>query len=187
MGVNATTEVREILASVRALRGEAVARERAFSQAIDALPVAWRRSAANLAHYLALRATDHAQLQGGLVRNGLSSLSRREAHVMPTLDAVERALAAMCGVAAEPAHASMTIDDGAQLLARQRDEGGERARVGHVHGLVEVLEAHPRAVARCGLTRGYGGAGGKARAASDLTPVSALARALARVCVAAAC
>jgi pyruvate kinase len=122
MGVNATTEVREILASVRALRGEAVARERAFSQAIDALPVAWRRSAANLAHYLALRATDHSKLQGELVRNGLSSLSRREAHVMPTLDAVERALAAMCGVAAEPAHASMTIDDGAQLLARHATE-----------------------------------------------------------------
>jgi pyruvate kinase len=122
MGVNATTEVQQLLASVRALRGEAVAREHALSQAMDALPVAWRRSAANLAHYLALRATDHSQLQGELVRNGLSSLSRREAHVMPTLDAVERALSAMCGVAAEPARASMTIDDGAQLLARHATE-----------------------------------------------------------------
>ncbi len=113
---------RELLDEVRGLRAQATAREDSLASAVAALPAAWRRSAANLAHYLALRARDHSALQAELVRNGLSSLSRREAHVMPTLDAVDRALSAMCGVAPEPARASMTIDDGAQLLARHASE-----------------------------------------------------------------
>ena len=41
---------------VRGLRAQAAAREQSIQPAIDALPVAWRRSGANLAHYLALRA-----------------------------------------------------------------------------------------------------------------------------------
>jgi len=113
---------RELLDEVRSLRAQAVAREASIAPVADALPVAWRRSAANLAHYLALRASDHSRLQAELVRNGLSSLSRREAHVMPTLDAVGRALAAMCGVAPDEPRARMTIDDGAQLLARHASE-----------------------------------------------------------------
>ena len=112
----------EVRNEVRSLRAQATAREDALAHAIDALPVAWRRSAANLAHYLALRASDHSRLQGELVRNGLSSLSRREAHVMPTLDAVDRALSAMCSVAADEPRARMSIDDGAQLLARHATE-----------------------------------------------------------------
>ena len=113
---------RELLDEVRSLRAQATAREESIASVADALPVAWRRSAANLAHYLALRAKDHSRLQAELVRNGLSSLSRREAHVMPTLDAVERALAAICGVEASEPRARMTIDDGAQLLARHASE-----------------------------------------------------------------
>jgi pyruvate kinase len=113
---------RELLDEVRSLRAQATARQESIAPAVDALPVAWRRSAANLAHYLALRAKDHSRLQAELVRNGLSSLSRREAHVMPTLDAVERALAAICGIAADSPRARMTIDDGAQLLARHASE-----------------------------------------------------------------
>jgi len=112
----------QLLETLRALHDAATARESSLREAIDALPVAWRRSAANLAHYLALRAEDHTALQADLVRQGLSSLSRREAHVMPTLDAVERALAAMCGTAARPPRAAMTMDDGAQLLARHASE-----------------------------------------------------------------
>jgi len=112
----------KIHAEVRSLRLQAIAREQSIQPAIGALPVAWRRSAANLAHYLALRASDHSRLQASLIRNGLSSLSRREAHVMPTLDAVDRALSAMCGVAADEPRARMTIDDGAQLLARHATE-----------------------------------------------------------------
>ncbi|MFM1821956.1 MAG: hypothetical protein RI967_222, partial [Planctomycetota bacterium] len=71
----------ELLVDVRALRDQCSSGEERTLSLADALPVAWRRSAANLAHYLALRATDHSRLQAALVRAGLSSLSRREAHV----------------------------------------------------------------------------------------------------------
>jgi pyruvate kinase len=111
-----------LLEQIRLLRDQAIERERSLEPAMAALPVAQRRSAANLAHYLALRSTGHVALQGELVRNGLSSLARREAHVMPTLDAVERALAAIVGVAPESARAALTIDDGVQLLARHATE-----------------------------------------------------------------
>ncbi|MEY2716887.1 MAG: hypothetical protein RIT24_3230, partial [Planctomycetota bacterium] len=111
-----------LLADIRALRSQCSDEESRSRPAIDALPLAWRRSAANLAHYLALRGTDHVPLQAALIRNGLSSLSRREAHVMPTLDAVDRALSAMSGASPEEPRAHMTIDDGAQLLARHASE-----------------------------------------------------------------
>jgi pyruvate kinase len=113
---------KDLLRDIRALREQCSAEEARRQPAVDALPVAWRRSAANLAHYLALRSANHVPLQADLVRHGLSSLSRREAHVMPTLDAVDRALSAMCGAAPEAARARMTIDDGAQLLARHATE-----------------------------------------------------------------
>jgi pyruvate kinase len=112
----------ELLDAIRDLREQASAQEAARAPSIDALPIAWRRSAANLAHYLALRSTGHVALQGELVRHGLSSLARREAHVMPTLDAVERALAAIAGVEGAPARAAMSMDDGVQLLARHATE-----------------------------------------------------------------
>jgi pyruvate kinase len=112
----------ELLDAIRDLREQASAQEAARAPAVAALPIAWRRSAANLAHYLALRSTGHIALQGELVRNGLSSLARREAHVMPTLDAVERALSAIAGVESAPARASLSIDDGVQLLARHATE-----------------------------------------------------------------
>jgi pyruvate kinase len=108
--------------AIRSLRDEATATERRMQDVIDAVPVAMRRSAENLAHYLALRASDHVPLQAELIRAGLSSLARREAHVMPTLDAVERALAAMSGREADAPRADIAIDDGATLLERHAAE-----------------------------------------------------------------
>jgi pyruvate kinase len=55
---------------------------------------AWR-SAANLAHYLALRQHDLRDLQDQLALHGLSSLGRSEGHVLHTLNAVGDALARM--------------------------------------------------------------------------------------------
>jgi len=54
-------------------------------------------SLANLAHYLALRHHDLRPLQRQLMWRGLSSLGRLESRVLPTLDAVLAALAAMTG------------------------------------------------------------------------------------------
>ena len=52
-------------------------------------------SAANLAHYLALRHHDLRDIQPELMRHGLSSLGRLESRVLVTLDVVEAALAAL--------------------------------------------------------------------------------------------
>jgi pyruvate kinase len=52
-------------------------------------------SAANLAHYLALRHHDLRDLQRDLMRHGLSSLSRLESRVLITLNAVASALDAL--------------------------------------------------------------------------------------------
>lgn len=51
----------------------------------------------NLAHYLCLRHHDIRPLQRRLMRLGLSSLGRLEGRVLPTLDAVIAALAALAG------------------------------------------------------------------------------------------
>lgn len=51
----------------------------------------------NLAHYLAVRHHDLRDLQRRLMRHGLSSLGRMEGRVLPTLDAVAFALAALAG------------------------------------------------------------------------------------------
>jgi pyruvate kinase len=51
----------------------------------------------NLAHYVCLRRRDIRTLQRCLMRHGLSSMGRLESRVMPTLDAVIAALAAMTG------------------------------------------------------------------------------------------
>jgi pyruvate kinase len=114
----ADAKTASLLDAIHSLRDEATASEQRFAAHIGALPIARRRSAANLAHYLALRATAHLDLQADLVRAGLSSLARREAHVMPTLDALERTLATLCGREPDAPRAAISVDDGASLLER---------------------------------------------------------------------
>ncbi len=58
----------------------------------------YRRSAANLAAYIALRRHDLRPIQGNLAALGLSSLGRCEGHVVAALDAVIHALRLMQGV-----------------------------------------------------------------------------------------
>lgn len=87
----------ELLAVVDGLRAEALGLEHARADDIARCPPATREGLRNLLHYLALRRHDLRQLQRELVRHGLSSLGRMESHVMATLDAVGRALAALAG------------------------------------------------------------------------------------------
>jgi pyruvate kinase len=58
---------------------------------------AFRPSAANLAHYLALRSQDLRPLQIALSERGLSSLGRCEAHVLQSLTATGAALQCIAG------------------------------------------------------------------------------------------
>ena len=57
----------------------------------------FRPGAENLACYLALRHRDLRPLQRPLMLLGLSSLGRLESRVLPVLESVERALAALAG------------------------------------------------------------------------------------------
>ncbi len=93
-----------LLAAVRGLReavqaaGEArLERWRPWLERQEFAP-----SAANLAHYLALREHDLGPLQRDLRRLGLSSLGRAESRVMPMLAAVAATLARLAGEGSDP-------------------------------------------------------------------------------------
>ena len=93
-----------------------------------ALHEAHRRSARNLAHYLALRRHDIRTLQAQLAQLGLSSLGRTESHVLNAVRTVHRVLNILLGAdsalpdSGEPA---VEFDEGSQLL-----EGNTRALLG---------------------------------------------------------
>lgn len=99
-----TTALTLILVAVRRLRDEVLKDGERYLQG-RAHPTRdkARRSAANLAHYLALRRHDLRDLQDQLALHGLSSLGRSEGHVLHTLNSVYDALTRMAGiVATEP-------------------------------------------------------------------------------------
>jgi len=66
-----------------------------ISSELAGIDPTFRNSAQNLIHYLVLRCRDLRPLQEQLSRHGLSSLGRAEPHVLPTLQAVLRALHAL--------------------------------------------------------------------------------------------
>jgi pyruvate kinase len=81
-------------------------------------------SAANLADYIALRHHDLRNLQLELMPFGLSSLGRCEARVMPSLDAVIAALAALAGESDDERPGAPDADvffEGHALLNRQSE------------------------------------------------------------------
>ncbi len=85
---------------------------------------AHRRSALNLAHYLALRQHDLRRLQSQLALLGLSSLGRAESHVLSTVLTVHRALNALLGTDVSlPCLAQRPIefDEGTDLLEANTD------------------------------------------------------------------
>lgn len=84
-----------------------------------------RESARNLIHYLALRRHDIRDLQNELARNGVSSLGRSESHVMSNINKALRLLHRTIGRPYEPPvgfNDVLSLDSGAQHLARQTDE-----------------------------------------------------------------
>ena len=83
-----------------------------------------RRSARNLAHYLALRRHDVRQLQSQLALLGLSSLGRTESHALTAVQTVHHVLSVLLGKDAslptseEP---SVAIGEGTELLEKNTD------------------------------------------------------------------
>lgn len=100
---DAPRTARRLLGQVRALREEvALVGETLITRWHPLVAdTAFRKSAQNLAHYLALRRKDLRTLQQALSPLGVSSLGRCEAHVLPTLDAVLATLGVIAG--ADPA------------------------------------------------------------------------------------
>ena len=103
------------LAGIDRLRRSALDLEREYAIELDQLAPQLRRSGVNLLHYLAVRHHDIRELQGLLVRLGMSSLGRMEAHVMATLDAVAGLLGQLSKHAARresPAVDVISADEG---------------------------------------------------------------------------
>src|SRR5215510_2976754 len=77
---------------VAKLYERALTLEKNYGEALQRVDAAYRDSARNLLHYLAVRQIDIRQLQTGLASIGLSSLGRMEAYTLNTLNAVLFAL-----------------------------------------------------------------------------------------------
>lgn len=107
----------EIDRLVADIRREGDARADAWQACIERPDFA--ESARNLAHYLALRHRDLRPLQRPLMRLGLSSLGRLESRVLPGLQAVRAALAALAGRPAEAGPASEAFFAGEARLAER--------------------------------------------------------------------
>ncbi len=86
-----------LIARLREIRRLLITHESDLHKRASTVHPAYRKSAINLIHYLALRGQDIRTLQDELAVLGLSSLGRTEAHVMSTLDAVLVALHHMAG------------------------------------------------------------------------------------------
>jgi pyruvate kinase len=89
-----------------------------------AINEAHRRSARNLAHYLALRRHDVRGLQAQLALLGLSSLGRTESHALTAVQTVHHVLSVLLGKEASlpcSAEPSVGIGEGAELLEKNTD------------------------------------------------------------------
>jgi pyruvate kinase len=75
--------------------------ESQFLTQLSGVHPAWRKSASNLLHYLALRQHDIRLLQDNLAVLGLSSLGRSESHVLNTVDAVLKILSQLAGLSVD--------------------------------------------------------------------------------------
>jgi len=80
------TQALALIPQVEELYERALVLENNYSEALQRVDAAYRDSARNLLHYLAVRQIDIRQLQIGLASIGLSSLGRMEAHTLSTLN-----------------------------------------------------------------------------------------------------
>lgn len=112
------TEIQRLVAELAALR-DGLAAADAAAGASERLDPAYRDSARNLIHYLALRRHDIRALQERLAALGLSSLGRAESHVFGAVDAVLGVLRQLLqdgAPAAAPPAGGVRRADGDRLL-----------------------------------------------------------------------
>ena len=85
-------QAQRLIPQVEELYERALVLENNYGETLQRVDAAYRDSARNLLHYLAVRQIDIRQLQIGLASIGLSSLGRMEAHTLSTLSEVLFAL-----------------------------------------------------------------------------------------------
>jgi pyruvate kinase len=116
MGTN-RKKLEKTVSELESIRKAARKTEKKYAAELDAVHPSYRKSAANLIHYLALRHQNLDTLQDDLERLGLSRLAKAESHIMASIVAVEGALKAIAGskkpVAAKP---GLSIKKGTKLL-----------------------------------------------------------------------
>jgi pyruvate kinase len=108
-----------LIAKLEEIRASLIKHESRFVKQLSDVHPAWRKSANNLLHYLALRQHDIRLLQENLAMLGLSSLGRSESHVMNTVDAVLEILRHLAGRDVDSAAPSdyPSFNQGKELLA----------------------------------------------------------------------
>lgn len=114
----------QLSAELASLCAEMIEMERALLKGPLPLHETHRRSARNLAHYLALRRHDIRKLQSQLALLGLSSLGRTESHVFEALQSVHRVLNALLGTnesLPSPEVPAVEIGEGTELLEANAD------------------------------------------------------------------
>lgn len=109
-------QIRCLITHVSTLLRHAQEREEQAAASVRAANPAFRESARNLLHYLALRSFDMRDLQLYLAAHGLSSLGRTEAHVTASLAAVLNALYRLAGRAGAAPAPAIDFQQGRQLL-----------------------------------------------------------------------
>ena len=97
LSISSRDSFEALISKLRELVGSLVKLEGNLREHVSAVHPAYRKSALNLIHYLALRRQDIRTLQEELAALGVSSLGRTEAHVMSTLNAVLVALHHLAG------------------------------------------------------------------------------------------
>jgi pyruvate kinase len=113
-----TPDFESLMAKLEEIRASLIKHEARFVKQLSTVHPAWRKSASNLLHYLALRQHDIRLLQETLAMLGLSSLGRSESHVMNTVDAVLQVLRQLAGRSADLAVPSdyPSFNQGMELL-----------------------------------------------------------------------
>lgn len=99
-----TSQLDRVVRELEEIRGDLLAAETKFAEAIQQVHDAHRPSAFNLAHYMALRHRDIRMLQEELADFGLSSLGRAEAQVLATVESVIAASHSLAGRRAAAVH-----------------------------------------------------------------------------------
>jgi pyruvate kinase len=115
-GISRQEKLDDLIKRLSEIRRALTESAESFETKLDRTHPTYKKSASNLAHYIALRHRDIRDLQQELAELGLSSLGRAEAHVMATLGAVLGAVHALAGRPWQVSPPELDFHEGNKLL-----------------------------------------------------------------------